>query len=71
MTDGEDRLNSFQDCCSPVISILDSKNPINRTISDTNNGARYCMADSKDFSLCLTIVVIHSHYILQEELAEY
>ena len=76
MTVGGDRLDAYQDVCSPAVGIVDTKLHLNSTISDAAAGARYCTADFKDFFLGSIMKIfqymrIHRRYVPQEVFDEY
>jgi hypothetical protein len=48
MTVGGDKLDAYQDVCSPAVGITDLKLHLNSTISDAKHGACYCTGDLKD-----------------------
>ena len=50
-TAGGDRLEYHADPSAPAIGILDTKIHLNSVISDSEIGARYCVADIKDYYL--------------------
>ena len=71
MTVGGDKLDAYQDVCSPAVRITDTKIHINSTISDAHRGARYGTADLKYFFLCSIMHIyqdmrLHRRYITQE-----
>jgi hypothetical protein len=68
MTVGGDRLDAYQDVCSPAVGILDTKLHLNSTISAAKKGARYCTGDLKDFFLCSDMTIfqymrVHRKYV--------
>ena len=76
MTVGGDRLDAYQDVCSPAVGIVDTKLHLNSTISDDAAGARYCTADLKDFCLrsirkSFQYMRINRLYLPQEVIDEY
>ena len=50
MTVGSNKLDAYQDVCSPAIGITDTKIHLKITISDAHRGASYCAGGLKDFS---------------------
>jgi len=76
ITVGGNRLDAYQDVCSPAVGVTDTKLHLNSVISDAHRGARYCTGDIKDFFLGSDMATyqymrIHRKYLPDEIIKEY
>ena len=76
LTVGGDKLDYPVDPSAPSIGLLDTKNHLNSVISDPKKGARYFVADIKNYYLNnlltqLQYMCIHAKYFTEEFRKEY
>ena len=76
LTVGGDRLDYPEDSSAPAVVLLDTKINLNSVISDSKKGARYYLADIKNYYLNnllthLQYMRIHAKYFTEEFRKEY